>query len=78
MDKMCCSDTQVCDGDPDCANGADERDCSNSSMAIVCTKDQFKCANNHCIDSNWVCDGELDCRKGEDENNCEYHTTVTP
>ena len=33
-DPQCVSDLLVCDGQPDCRNGADERDCGESAVLI--------------------------------------------
>ena len=33
-DPQCVSDLLVCDGQPDCRNGADERDCGQTCVLI--------------------------------------------
>lgn len=39
----------------------------------LCTKDEFKCSNGHCIPLNLACDGHNDCGDDSDENspNCK-------
>nr|CAB3263504.1 low-density lipoprotein receptor-related protein 4 [Phallusia mammillata] len=56
----------VCDGEDDCANGVDERDCAHP-----CTSDQHRCANGQCIALHNHCDGSDDCGDGSDELHCE-------
>jgi low density lipoprotein-related protein 2 len=51
----------VCDGNPDCPGGVDEKNCS-------C--DGFRCRSNKCIPENWRCDGYNDCADGSDEEEC--------
>lgn len=41
----------VCDGEPDCRDGDDERNCP-------CGKDQFTCSNDTCVGFQHVCNGE--------------------
>ena len=58
----------VCDGDPDCVDGADE-----NSTALACAErsscqpEQFTCSNGRCIHRNWTCDHDNDCGDGSDE-----------
>lgn len=37
-----------------------------------CTEQQFKCADNCCIDRNLECDGTPQCRDKSDESGCEH------
>jgi hypothetical protein len=46
----------VCDGQEDCADGADELGC-----------ERFDCGNGETIVSPWVCDGVPDCSNRSDE-----------
>ena len=55
----------VCDGEPDCQEGEDERNCPT-----WCGKDQFACSNDTCVGFQHVCNGEKDCPGGEDEMDC--------
>ncbi|KTG37211.1 hypothetical protein cypCar_00029347 [Cyprinus carpio] len=61
----CISARFRCDGDYDCADNSDEKDCETH-----CEEDQFQCHNNLCISRKWLCDGQEDCKTGEDERNC--------
>lgn len=37
------------------------------SSSVSCRKDQFTCANGHCIDKSSLCDGKADCADNSDE-----------
>ncbi|XP_076823399.1 prolow-density lipoprotein receptor-related protein 1-like isoform X2 [Clavelina lepadiformis] len=55
----------LCDGDSDCVNGVDEKNCSQHT----CNSDEFRCASSgRCLPKKWTCDGETDCADGSDEN----------
>ena len=68
----------VCDGDPDCVDGADENSTSlNCSTRNSCSAEQFTCGNGRCIHRNWTCDHDNDCGDGSDEGpecNGKYRT----
>lgn len=40
------------------------------SLALSCTKDQFRCNDGRCVISSYKCDSENDCIDGSDEENC--------
>ncbi|KAK6174278.1 hypothetical protein SNE40_017588 [Patella caerulea] len=59
-----------CDGDEDCDNGDDEKNCPTASQ---CRDNQFSCqvdGEMSCISNAWRCDDDVDCTDGTDENNC--------
>ncbi|KAI2660889.1 Low-density lipoprotein receptor-related protein 2 [Labeo rohita] len=65
-DHRCIDPNYVCDGDRDCADGADEQSC-----VYNCTAYEFKCANGHqCVNSFYRCDGVFDCNDRSDESGC--------
>uniref|UniRef100_A0A7I4Y2L8 EGF-like domain-containing protein n=1 Tax=Haemonchus contortus TaxID=6289 RepID=A0A7I4Y2L8_HAECO len=75
-DGRCIPRSWRCDGDIDCKNEEDERNCTTTCgpEEFQCSKDQpvpaFKSAHQTCIPSRWVCDGEFDCEDRSDERNC--------
>lgn len=60
-ENFCIRNSFLCDGDLDCANGADELNCT-------CPSDHFQCSNGHCILNRWRCDGWNDCVDNSDES----------
>jgi low density lipoprotein-related protein 2 len=74
---MCIKKDWVCDGDPDCVDGADEdkSKISNCNTTLeACADDQFKCDNGRCINKVWRCDHDNDCGDGSDESkDCKDH-----
>lgn len=56
-----------CDGENDCPEADDERNCT----LYVCPEGMVKCTDTGvCVRRDKVCDGCLDCETGDDERNC--------
>ncbi|RWS05352.1 perlecan-like protein, partial [Dinothrombium tinctorium] len=63
--RRCVPKIRVCDGQQDCIDNSDERDCNNR-----CPGNNFRCNNGKCIKIGWVCDSMDDCGDSSDESNC--------
>ncbi|GFR68383.1 basement membrane-specific heparan sulfate proteoglycan core protein [Elysia marginata] len=63
-DGHCISTSYLCDGQVDCNNGVDERECTS------CQPGLFLCGNGVCITETFRCDGREDCDDGTDEQDC--------
>lgn len=65
----CVQKENVCDGEPQCPDASDERDC----IRLGCQKDLYACSVDgvtRCLKRSLVCDGVADCDDHEDENFC--------
>ena len=61
---MCFKSSFACDGDANCVDKSDEKNC-------ICLAEQFKCeTSGRCISVRKRCDGLNDCGDGSDENRC--------
>ena len=64
-DGRCVDESKICDGEFDCVDAADERDCA------TCDADkEFRCEGGECIGLGLRCDGKADCGDGTDELDC--------
>lgn len=82
-DKMYINMSSVCDGSPDCSDGADEKSslCPTNSIQALndgastdinmnpCNDQEFECKNGQCISLDKVCNENRDCWDGSDEGN---------
>ncbi|ULU04994.1 hypothetical protein L3Y34_017620 [Caenorhabditis briggsae] len=75
-DNRCIPMSWRCDGDIDCQNEEDEKNCPKT-----CGEKEHKCGNVtsarsslqrfKCIPEAWLCDGEFDCEDKSDEFQCK-------
>ena len=74
--SVCIQRSWVCDGDPDCVDGADEDEVKANCTRVKedCEEDQFQCKSGRCINKFWRCDHDNDCGDGSDESkDCKDH-----
>lgn len=89
-DGLCIYKTWQCDGENDCHDHSDEKNCTNLSPTKnngktntnifpddTCHEWMFKCSNQKCIPYWWKCDTVNDCGDNSDELGCYNMTTTT-
>ena len=78
--SMCIEENWKCDGDFDCLDHSDEKNCGERTHEpTMCSKTDFTCASkDQCIRKSWECDGDRDCIDGSDEGpQCKLTMTLT-
>jgi len=81
LDRVkCIPRSYVCDGENDCGNNEDEKNCTGK-IEIVCRSVEYSCLNGtevkKCIPKDFLCDGDYDCDDGQDELNCSHNNDHT-
>lgn len=68
-----------CDGDDDCGDGWDERNCPVAPPGSRCAYTEWSCqSRDQCIPYSYLCDEEFDCADRSDEIACASPTIERP